>query len=52
MCNDRGCKCCTLAGKEQIDCDNNNNTFYKASIVLYYIKCRVCNLDYVRLAIL
>ena len=34
-------------GKEQIDFENKNNTFCKASNVVYYIECSVCNLGYV-----
>ena len=47
MCNDSICKYCPLAGKEQIDCNNNNNNFCKASNVVYYIEYSVCNLGYV-----
>ena len=38
------CKCCPLAGKEQLHCDNNNSIFCKISNVVYYIECSTCNL--------
>ena len=46
MYNDNRCKYCPLAGKEQTDCGNISNTFCKASNVVYYTECNICDLSY------
>lgn len=45
LCNDRRCKCCPLAGKEQLDIQKD--IFCKASNIVYFFHCSVCNLGYV-----